>query len=108
MPLLSTVHTAGRAGTTDTGCGLESAFPLQAGVTRRQDVKRFLRINGALYLWRTSFLRDAPNSWLSAGKHLLLEMPEERACSIDDEFQFKLAELLLVHGLVEVPWSRER
>lgn len=87
---------------------LESAFPAQVGITRRQDVKRFLRINGALYLWRTSFLRDAPHSWLSAGKHLLLEMPERRACSIDDDFQFKLAELLLVQGLVEVPWSREQ
>jgi CMP-N,N'-diacetyllegionaminic acid synthase len=86
---------------------LEGAFPTPVAVTRRQDVKRFLRINGSLYLWRTSFLRDAPHSWLSAGKHLLLEMPEQRACSIDDEFQFKLAESMLIQGLVEVPWSRE-
>ena len=72
--------------------------------SRRQDVKRFFRINGALYLWRTSFLREASSSWLSSGKHLLLDMPEQRAFSIDDELQFKVAELLLVQGLVQVPW----
>lgn len=83
---------------------IESAFPSASTYSRRQDVKRFFRINGALYLWRTSFLREASSSWLSSGKHLLLDMPEQRAFSIDDELQFKVAELLLVQGLVQVPW----
>ncbi|MBX3205831.1 MAG: acylneuraminate cytidylyltransferase family protein [Labilithrix sp.] len=83
---------------------VESALPSGATYARRQDVEPFFRINGALYLWRTSFLRDAAPSWLSSGRHLLLEMPEERAFSIDDEFQFKVAELLLVQGLIQVPW----
>jgi CMP-N,N'-diacetyllegionaminic acid synthase len=86
---------------------LESAFPSEQSHARRQDVKRFLRINGALYLWRASFLRSAPTSWLAAGKHLYLDMPEQRAFSIDDEFQFNVAELLLVQGLIEVPWWKK-
>lgn len=94
-------------GVVEHGGVLESAFPTEARVVRRQDAKRFLRINGALYLWRTSFLRDAPNHWFSAGQHLLLEMPEERACSIDDDHQFRVAELLLLQGLIDVAWSLE-
>lgn len=74
-----------------------------AAAARRQDVPPFLRINGALYLWRSEFLRRAPDRWL-AGKHLPLEIPEERAFSIDDLYEFQLAELHLAHKLVELPW----
>ncbi len=71
---------------------------------RRQDVPTFYRINGALYLWRTEFLRRAPAAWLPAGRHRLLEIPEARAFSIDDAFEFDLAELMLRHGVVRLPW----
>ncbi|MEO6771867.1 MAG: acylneuraminate cytidylyltransferase family protein, partial [Kofleriaceae bacterium] len=79
------------------------AFPGVAH-TRRQDVPEFLRINGALFVWRTEFLRRTPDAWLPAGKHLPLEIPELRAFSIDDAAEFALAELVLAAGLVRLPW----
>lgn len=72
--------------------------------TRRQDVPDFFRVNGALYLWRTEFLRRAPAAWLPGGRHRLLEIPEVRSFSIDDALEFEMAELMLRHGLVRLPW----
>ena len=69
---------------------------------RRQDVPAFLRINGALYLWRRAFVARA-ESWLD-GKQLALEIPEERAFSIDDLHEFQVAEALLARGLIRFPW----
>lgn len=89
------------------GGALAPAFPAESQHVRRQDVKRFLRINGALYLWRAAFIQRAPAVWLTGGRHLLLEIPEERAHSIDDAYQFRLAELLLEGGLIRVPWLPE-
>ena len=70
---------------------------------RRQDVPRVFRINAALYLFRTEFLRRETETWLN-GRHLLLEIPEERAFHIDDEHGFRMCELALEQGLVELPW----
>ena len=69
---------------------------------RRQDVPTFLRINGALYLWRRDFI-DRGASWRDE-PHLVLEIPEARAFSIDDLYEFQLAEQLLTSKLVELPW----
>ena len=69
---------------------------------RRQDVPTFLRINGALYLWRRDFI-DRGASWRDE-PHLVLEIPEARAFSIDDLYEFQLAEQLLASKLVELPW----
>lgn len=76
---------------------------------RRQDVPPFYRINGSLYLWRTSFLRAlAPGqNWLDAGPHRLLEMPEARAFSIDDAHEFAVAQALLGQRLITLPWLPE-
>jgi N-acylneuraminate cytidylyltransferase len=71
---------------------------------RRQDVQPFHRINGAVFLWRTSFIRRAPAEWVTAGRHRMLEIPEERAFSIDDAQELALADLMLRNGLVELPW----
>jgi CMP-N,N'-diacetyllegionaminic acid synthase len=70
---------------------------------RRQDVPRVLRINAALYLFRTSFLRSAQDTWLE-GRHVPLEIPDLRAFHIDTEEDLRVAELLLDGGLVSLPW----
>ncbi|HEY5947974.1 MAG TPA: acylneuraminate cytidylyltransferase family protein [Kofleriaceae bacterium] len=73
-----------------------------AEYARRQDVPTFLRINGALYLWRRDFI-DRGASWRDV-PHLALEIPEARAFSIDDLYEFQVAEQLIAAGLVELPW----
>jgi CMP-N,N'-diacetyllegionaminic acid synthase len=70
---------------------------------RRQDVPRVLRVNAALYLFRTSFLRGVEESWLN-GRHRPLEIPELRAFHLDTEDDFSVCELVLEHGLVRLPW----
>lgn len=80
------------------------AFPSGGAHTRRQDAPDFLRINGALFLWRSEFLRRTPSEWVTAGRHLPLEIPETRAFSIDDADELRLAELMLGSGLVRLPW----
>lgn len=70
---------------------------------RRQDVPRVLRINAALYLFRTSFLRTEREAWQN-GRHLVLEIPDLRAFHIDSEDDFQLAEAVLAAGLVRLPW----
>ena len=83
---------------------LERATDVGQTYARRQDVPTFYRVNGALYLWRRDFVLGADASWLTAGKHLLLEIPEARAFSLDDEREFRLLELQLEHGLLNFPW----
>jgi len=82
---------------------LARAFPGVAAV-RRQDVPPFLRINGTLYLWRTELVRRAQSSWLDAGRYRAVEIPEQRAFSIDDLYEFQQAELAINAGLVRLPW----
>jgi CMP-N,N'-diacetyllegionaminic acid synthase len=79
------------------------AFGGANGFNRRQEVPPFYRINGALYVWRASHVRAAPAQWRDA-PHLMLEMPEERAFSIDDLYEFRLAEAVLGQGLINLPW----
>jgi N-acylneuraminate cytidylyltransferase len=72
------------------------------GYQRRQDVPTFLRVNGALYLWRRDFV-ERGGSWRDEPQ-LALEIPEARALSIDDLHEFQVAEALLAAGLIELPW----
>jgi len=72
-------------------------------ITRRQDAPVVYRINGALYLWRASFVRTH-SEWRGAGKHLLHELPERRAMSIDTLEEFERAELLMRHGFISLSW----
>jgi CMP-N,N'-diacetyllegionaminic acid synthase len=89
-------------GVVQRGGYLEPAFPQAATYETRQSVPPFYRINGALYLWRREFVMSGKR-WSDA-PHRLLEMPEVRAFSIDDLYEFRLAELLLKNKLVELPW----
>lgn len=82
---------------------VESLFAEARAYGRRQDVPRVLRINAALYLFRTPFLRAARETWLD-GRHLALEIPELRAFHIDTEADFRLCELAVEAGLVRLPW----
>ena len=80
-----------------------------AGITRRQDAGRFLRINGNFYLWRAEFVRRLETSWFDEGVHAGFEIPEAQAFSIDDEYEFRLIEALVAAGLISLPWlSPER
>lgn len=95
-------------GVVERGGYIAPAYDVIGPQTRRQDVPPFLRINGALYLWRRDFVHAAHPRWLAAGKHLALEIPEVRAFSIDDQLEFDLAELMLQNGLVQLPWLPAR
>ena len=79
-------------------------IPEGARFQRRQDVPRVLRINGALYIWRAEFVRKERSSWRSEGRHLMYEIPERRAMSIDHMFEFQRAELMVTAGLISFPW----
>jgi CMP-N,N'-diacetyllegionaminic acid synthase len=79
-------------------------FDEGAGITRRQDAGRFLRINGNFYLWRADFVRRLESSWFDEGVHAGHEIPEAQAFSIDDEYEFRLIEALLAADLITLPW----
>jgi N-acylneuraminate cytidylyltransferase len=83
---------------------LSRFFESGTGVTRRQDVDRYLRINGNFYLWRADFVRRLEASWFDEGTHAGLEIPEAQAFSIDDEYEFRLIEALIGAGLLTLPW----
>ncbi len=74
---------------------------------RRQDVPRVLRINAALYIWRTAFVRTESQTWLS-GRHLLYEIPEARALHIDEPYELELAEAAIASGVLRLPWLEPR
>jgi N-acylneuraminate cytidylyltransferase len=86
------------------GGALSRYFAAGAGITRRQDVARFLRINGNFYLWRAGFVRRLEASWLDEGTHAGFEIPEAQAFSIDDDYEFRLIEALVGAGLITLPW----
>ncbi|MDP5227243.1 MULTISPECIES: acylneuraminate cytidylyltransferase family protein [Arthrobacter] len=73
------------------------------GVVRRQDVPRFLRINGSFYVWTAAFVRRLENSWFDEGRHGFVEVPETSAFSIDDEHEFRLVEAVVSAGLAPLP-----
>lgn len=74
------------------------------GITRRQQLDRFLRVNGTFYVWRASFVRRMESSWLDEGVHGFLETPEAEAFAIDYLHQFKTLEALLAQGTLRLPW----
>lgn len=79
-------------------------FPEAAGVARRQDNKRrYLRINGAFYLWRAEFVRRLESNWLDEGTFAPFEIPETEAFSIDEEPEFRVIEALVAAGLAQLP-----
>lgn len=86
---------------------LERYFPEGAGVTRRQDVARYLRINGTFYVWRAEFVRRLEGSWFDEGRHGMVEIPEQRAFAIDYLDEFEDLEAAVARGRVVLPWLDE-
>ena len=64
--------------------------------TRRQDLPQVWAANGAVYVARVSWLRQA-NSFVGEGT-VGWEMPPERSVDIDTLLDFRLAELLLTEN----------
>ena len=83
---------------------MSDLFQEGARFERRQEVPKVYRINGSLYLWRSSFVRGEEKGWRRSGKHLMFEIPELRAMSIDTREEFDKAELLVKSGLIQFPW----
>jgi hypothetical protein len=54
-------------------------------------------------VWRSDFVRGAPTNWRT-GNNRIWEIPEERAFSIDNQFEFDLLELLLQNRKLSFPW----
>lgn len=77
-----------------------------SSITRRQDAPAIYRITGLLYVWRAGFLRSH-SGWRGQGRHLLLDLPDARACSIDDAKQFARVEALARAGLLKFPWMKK-
>ena len=86
------------------GPALERYFASGTGITRRQDVGRYLRINGNFYVWRAASARALQRSWFDEGRYAGHEIPEAQAFSIDDEYEFRLVEALVAAGLLSLPW----
>jgi N-acylneuraminate cytidylyltransferase len=83
---------------------MESLISQDAEYNRRQDVPPVYRINGSMYLWRAQFVRSEEFSWRRSGRHLMYEIPEARALSIDTAVEFERAELLVKNGFIDLPW----
>lgn len=72
--------------------------------TRRQDVPVVYRVTGALYIWRATFVRETESEWRRVGKHLMYEMADLWAMSLDTQDEFDRSELLVTSGLIRLPW----
>jgi len=67
---------------------------LKPGIpANRQDLPAYYRLNGAIYLARWDFIRNR-DSWLGPRTYAYI-MPQERSVDIDEEIDFKIAEVLL-------------
>lgn len=86
---------------------LERYFPEGAGVTRRQDAARYLRINGTFYVWTSAFVRRLESSWFDEGRHAMVEISESRAFAIDYLEEFEDLEAAVDRGRVVLPWLAE-
>ena len=83
---------------------LERYFPEGAGITRRQDAGRYLRINGTFYAWTAAFVRRLESSWFDEGRHAMVEIPESRAFAIDYLDELEDLEAAVERGRVVLPW----
>lgn len=81
-------------------------FPEAQKINRRQDAPVIYRINGALYIWNAKFMKSQEGGWRQ-GKHLMYEIPDFAAISIDTEDEFERAELFVTSGLFLLPWLKE-
>lgn len=83
---------------TDSGC-LELVNKPEKEVSRRQDSPAVFDITTVIYVANSKFILD--NYGLFSGKITSIEVPKERAVDIDDIYDFKLAESILLSNLNE-------
>jgi CMP-N,N'-diacetyllegionaminic acid synthase len=83
---------------------LRDLFPKAKDFDRRQDVPVVYCINASLYAWRRSLVTDSDN-WRS-GRLRPHVVPAVRAIHIDEIHQFEIAELMVRHGLLALPWLK--
>lgn len=67
--------------------------PLPDMVLRRQDSPKCYDMNGSIYGWRRSLLRDEPKLFYPDTR--LYEMPRERSWDIDVEMDFAIVKLMM-------------
>lgn len=79
-------------------------FDAGDGITRRQQLDRYLRINGSFYLWRTDYVRRMPAAWFDHGRHGMVETPKTSAFAIDYPHQLTELAALIETGVVTLPW----
>jgi CMP-N,N'-diacetyllegionaminic acid synthase len=72
---------------------LQTLLPMPQGATRRQDLPRTYQLNGALYVAKCGWLQANPK--FITPKTYAYVMPQQRSIDIDDEVDFRLAELML-------------
>ena len=84
---------------------MQDLIPGAQSYVRRQDVPPVYRINATLYVWRREHVLGA-DDWRS-GRLRMYVVPDLRAFHIDDAAQFQRAELMLEHGLIQLPWLTE-
>ena len=85
---------------------LQRYFPSGAGVTGRQQLDKYLRVNGNFYLWRAAFVRRLLHSWMDEGVHGMIEIADVRGIAIDELRDLELLETLVRGGLVALPRFR--
>ena len=67
---------------------------------RRQDVPRYWRINGGLYIWRIEVARSMNYDYLTNGRYLAVETDEVSSFSIDTKEDLAILEALIKSGLI--------
>ncbi|TAJ10874.1 MAG: acylneuraminate cytidylyltransferase family protein [Nitrospirae bacterium] len=79
-------------------------IPNGGNYARRQDAPTVCRINGTLYIWRAEFVRRSEAGWRNHGRHLMYEVADFAAISIDTLEEFERAELFVTSGRFPLPW----
>ena len=70
--------------------------------TSRQQVPKYLRINGSYYSWRPEVANSLREDYLNKGKYVGYETPEKNSMSIDSIDELEHLESLLKNGTVKL------
>ncbi|MFA5524731.1 MAG: hypothetical protein WDA24_10280, partial [Tissierellales bacterium] len=64
--------------------------------TRRQELPKYYRLNGAIYICKTDYFLE--HKYFYGKNSYAYIMDKKRSIDIDDELDFKIAEILLING----------
>jgi CMP-N,N'-diacetyllegionaminic acid synthase len=70
--------------------------------TSRQQVPKYLRINGSYYSWRPEVANSLCADYLKKGKYVGYETPEKNSMSLDSIDELEQLESLLKTGTVKL------